>query len=113
MYDKGQATVKDVGKKYRELMHKACEGGVGMACQQLALAYEDEVFGKNNTSKAIVYYKKGCEANQALSCSSLGLHYRFGENGIQKDIQKAIKYYKKACDLELMSACKDYYELTK
>ena len=52
-------------------------------------------------------FERGCKANHAPSCSSLGTSHAYGI-GYEKSEENARKYYKKSCDLGDGKACFDY-----
>lgn len=74
----------------------------------------DEEYKKANIFKAVKrndeankIFERGCKANHAASCSSLGNSYAYGI-GFAKSEENAKKYYKKSCDLGDGKACVDY-----
>ncbi len=52
-----------------------------------------------NISKAVFYYRRGCNLRNHLACASLGSMYEDGD-GVQKDLPKAIYYYRRGCHLK-------------
>lgn len=91
---KGVAEDKD---RAQELGAKACDGGKSEGCYWAGYA------AGNSWSKAGPFFEKGCEANHARSCYSLGMDVH-GEYG-DRDKEKQKFYLKKALEL-FQSECK-------
>ena len=77
-----------------------CAFGNGDACLNLGKEYGV----KKDYQKAYVYYKKGCDLDNGVSCASVGDLYKKGY-AVKKDYQKASEYYKKGCDLDDGFSC--------
>ncbi|MBO1923434.1 tetratricopeptide repeat protein [Thiomicrorhabdus sp. 6S3-12] len=79
---------------------KACNEGRGDACSVAALAYQK----KNNNSKALEFFQKGCIYRDANSCAKSALMYESGR-GVNKNTAKAVDFYGKACEYGDTDSC--------
>ncbi len=86
-----------------ELYGKACEGGHGVACYNLArmvvaghaaLPVED----------VVKLYGVGCEAGEQAACVDLGVHLLTG-HGIARDELRAAKVFQDACESDQPKGC--------
>lgn len=84
-----------LGAKDLKELEKLCESKSYQACLSIANAYDS----KSQTQKAITYYKKACDLNDANACGVVATTYLYGINDIKQDFDKALKYYNKACKL--------------
>jgi TPR repeat protein len=84
--------------KARTLHQKACDGGIGLSCQLLAVLYEYGNGGPEDDARARVLYKHNCDVGYWGGCTDLGLFYELGVRGVAKDLSVARALYKKACD---------------
>jgi TPR repeat protein len=88
-----------------KLFEKACNGGSGSGCNEIAhLFFLNKKFGQ-----WVAFSKKSCDLNNATGCYQLGFAYQ--GIGVVKDYKKSAEYYKKACDLGSKYGCKDYKEM--
>ena len=86
-------------KKAIDLYEKACFAGSGKAC---GIAGQLQWFNPDNLdgNHLVKLFSKGCDLEDADSCSSLGSVYLQGFlYGIDTQGRKAIKFFKKACEL--------------
>ncbi|ASM39529.1 hypothetical protein CSPB12327_06735 [Campylobacter sp. RM12327] len=102
---------KDIIKRrelQKPLFQNGCDLGNGMSCLNLHSIYIFE----NKFIEALQCLKTGCEnLNHPTSCQQLGLAYKMGDYGLNKDIKKAKFYYKKACKLGSQLSCNYAKEL--
>ena len=97
----GIEKAKEYYKKAFKMLEKSCENNHnGKSCDALADMYKDGEWVEKDESKAVFYYKKGCEFNYGWACKGLGDMY-FKGKGVEKDAKKALNYHQKACDLDL------------
>ena len=73
-------------------------------CQKLAGVYAKGEGVPKDLGKAAGFYKKACDANNALGCLDLAAMHRSGE-GASKDVQKAALLLKRGCDLGNADGC--------
>ncbi len=91
---------KDI-KKSLGLLDKAIELGSGNAAFRAGIIYEEGTFheeGTPNYSKALEYYEKAAELNDASGCGYAGRYYLIGL-GVDEDKEKAKAYYEKGVSL--------------
>lgn len=113
--EKGKTSLQSLSAVFNILL-KSCELGVSKGCEEVADIYSQEKFKMHNNSKAIAYYKKGCNIsnpnNFSKSCEELGRLYKWGKV-VKRDFNKMIMYYKKSCKASRFKVdCKiigDYY----
>ena len=70
------------------------------SCDLLGSEYEF-----NTPSKALIYYTKACELDNASFCRSAGVLLTDGGDGVDKDHDKAVEYYMHSCYLGDDSSC--------
>ena len=70
---------------------KACDGGVTAECVAAGLERLE-----NRPTEAASLWQKGCEAGNALACTSLGVLYH-QEIGVALDLAKAGQFYRRGC----------------
>jgi len=83
--------------------NRVCEA-IGFDCSMMAWHYAHNKKIKTDYKKAIYYYKKGCELQDAESCNSVGYYYQYGKH-VKRNLKVAAKYYDKACSLKSASSC--------
>jgi TPR repeat protein len=94
------------------LLTKACDGGVGDGCNELAVFYrngfgglpKDEAKMTEYYAKALPLWDKECADKRASSCFQLGDAYDLGF-GTKVDKKKAAEYHNKACDAGSPGGC--------
>jgi serine/threonine-protein kinase len=80
------------------LLDKACTGGNGEACKDLASLYHDgNGVGKKDGSLAASLYAKACSTSPPKGCNTLGVMYHSGDSVIQDDA-RAAGLYTQACN---------------
>jgi TPR repeat protein len=95
------------------LYQKACDGGVGEACQNIANYYrngfgglpKDEAKMHEMFVKATPLFEKECAAKNPQSCFHLGGIYEKGWGTQKPDPKKGLEYYNKACDAGSPGGC--------
>ncbi len=93
--------------KAKELLEKACDGGIYQSCYKLGGIYYTGDSDNNieqDKQKAKELLGKACDGGVMDGCHSLGYIYDNGD-GAKEDKQKAKKLYKKACDGEYFVSC--------
>jgi len=82
-----------------------CSRHDGFDCMLLGEIYENgtEAISKD-TSKAFMYYQKGCNFGENDACSALGYLYEMGV-GTDADPKKALKLYTKSCEKDGVKGC--------
>jgi serine/threonine-protein kinase len=79
------------------LLDKACTGGSGEACKDLASLYHDgNGVGKNGLLAASLY-AKACSSSPPKGCNTLGVMYHNGDSVAQNDV-RAADLYSQACN---------------
>ncbi|MDA3046194.1 hypothetical protein OFO10_03400 [Campylobacter sp. VBCF_06 NA8] len=79
-----------------------CENKNALACFASAKSYDE----KNESEKALEFYKKACELDYALGCAKTGEKYQNLKNH-----ENAKKFYSKACDLNHHESCVNWGEI--
>ena len=74
----------------------ACERQVGYACVRAGWYYTKN----NDVKQSMLWYQKGCDIGNLVSCHDLGVKYYHMKNYTQ-----AFKFFAKACDGGNMKAC--------
>ena len=84
---------------------KACAGGVGLACNSLAIDFESKNSGMLNPAKAVEYYKRACyDLYLGAACVHFSRKHLEGK-GVAKDPAKAVALMMRACNLGYSSGC--------
>jgi hypothetical protein len=85
---------------------KACEGGVGLACNSLGLTYQSKTAGVYDPAKANTYLEKACdELYLGAACLHLGNLLLEGKPPVKKDPKRALERMARACDLGSNNGC--------
>jgi hypothetical protein len=86
-------------------MEKACAGGVGLACNSLAIDHDSKNSGMLNPPKAVEYFKRACyDLFLGASCMFLSSKHLEGK-GVPKDPRKAVALLERACNIGYASGC--------
>lgn len=97
MYQNGWGVQQDIPKG-ESLLYSACEAGDELGCDLIGeKEYADVGFWLPQGGH-LQEYIDCCENGIANGCSGVGLYYRSGFQGIDKDENKAKNYFQKACD---------------
>jgi len=72
-------------------------------CKSTAKAYQTGMYIPRNHKKALLYYRKACELNNADSCKEIAEYYRYTYKN--NDIKKALIFYNKACKFNNKKSC--------
>ncbi len=107
--------IKNNDKPYDpEAYIKSCGEGNIHDCYEAGNAYSL----KQDKIKAIESWTKACSNQNDSACFILGLSYRDGTRGVNKDIEKANDLLKKVCDkeendkkLKIKVGCIEYHKL--
>jgi hypothetical protein len=84
---------------------KACAGGVGLACNSLALDFDSKNSGMADPPKSAKYFERACyDLFTGASCVILGSKYLEGK-GVPKNPTKAIALNMRACNIGYSSGC--------
>lgn len=94
----------------RLFLDQACEGGVALACMDLAMLYEDGSGVPRSYPKALTLFGRACNGGMALACSRLGFLHTDGLGGLL-DFKRARVLFKKACESRQLVACSKLGEL--
>jgi serine/threonine-protein kinase len=96
-----QATALYNQRRFAEaapLLDKACTGGSGEACKDLASLYHDgSGVGTKDGLRAASLYAKACNISPPKGCNTLGVMYHNGDSVIQNDV-RAAELYSQACN---------------
>jgi TPR repeat protein len=84
-------------EKAHTSQENACNAGKAVACDSLALMYNDGEGVPQDWAKAATLYQKACNAGNANGCNNLGRMYINGK-GVAQDKAKAASLYQQACD---------------
>lgn len=97
MYQNGWGIKQDISKG-ESFLYSACEAGDELGCDLIGeKEYADVGFWLPKGGD-LQEYIDCCENGIANGCSAVGLYYRSGFQGIDKDETKAKNYFQKACD---------------
>lgn len=83
---------------------QACEKGHGQACHSFSLYQVSQADADKALNLAML--TRGCEAEHALSCASLGYHHEKGQLSAPDPV-KARQFYIKSCQLKNASGCRN------
>ncbi len=90
----------------RPYYEKACEGGVGLACNTLGLMHASKSAGMHDPGKAKAYLEKACnELFLAAACLHLANELLEGKPPVRKDPKRALELVSRACDLGSSNGC--------
>ena len=101
------------------LYARACEGGLWMACESLARAYETGKGVPKSATRATQYYKQACENakadDQAGKVPSPRACLPYAERltsgiGVRKDETQAARYFLEACEHGAFEVCPEAAE---
>ncbi len=79
-----------------ELMRRACEGGSGASCHNLAVAFKNGTGVPQDEKAAINLFDRGCEAGVLESCNSLAALSML-KNG-KRNPTRALNAFRSACE---------------
>lgn len=96
MYQNGWGVKQDIPKG-ESLLYLACKAGDELGCDLLGeMEYTDDGYWLSKGHE-LQGYTECCENGVFDGCSRIGLYYRGGFQGIDKDEKKAKDYFQKAC----------------
>lgn len=85
---------------------KACEGGVGLACNSLGLSYSSKNSGLLDLAKAQAKLERACSALMTgAACLHLANLVVEGKAPINKDPKRAVELMERACILGIANGC--------
>jgi TPR repeat protein len=88
-----------------ELMVRACDAGVGMACNEVGFFHSEAKHGfKRDGARAVALWKRACEQGSKDGCDSWGTGLRDGVGG-PIDLEGAVAAYERACKLDDAAGC--------
>jgi uncharacterized protein len=87
------------------LMDGACKAGLGEACSELGLRFENGRGVAQDDAKAFQLFLAGDAAGDATSSASAGLMIVHGKTGPSADLAEAARLLGKGCDGQLDWAC--------
>lgn len=103
MYEQGRGIPVST-KESKKWLHLAGKNGFGLAYWRLGYDYENY-----NMEKAIEYYYLAVEAGDGFTAHSLGKHFYYGWDGVEKDYDEAMRLFQIAIDNGLNIDI-DYYK---
>jgi hypothetical protein len=87
-----------------ELFSRACVGGDGAACHDLALAYDKGSGVAKDESRAAELEIQACRLGFAHGCVVAGVNFFYGD-GVAKDQTEAARYFRHACSRGNLWGC--------
>lgn len=104
MYQNGWGVKQDIPKG-ESLLYSACKVGNELGCDLLGeTEYTDDGYWLSK-GHDLQGYTECCENGVVDGCSRIGLYYRGGFQGIDKDEKKAKNFFQKACDEGNANGC--------
>jgi TPR repeat protein len=88
-------------------LYNACKAGDGSSCSKLARNYTVGAGVSQDSQRALVLLRRGCDANDAWACAELGDTYRLGLLDVRVSDRRAAPYYRRACDLGSSTGCRN------
>ena len=104
LYEEGKDVKVDM-KQALKLYSKACGGGDGLGCHNVAVYYSKSD-NKALKELAIKFYDKACDNGNINSCIYMGRFYRDSKS-LTRDYVKAKERFNRACDLNSALGCKE------
>ncbi len=90
-----------------QLMQTLCRADDASSCVSAGVIYDEGKYGiALDDTKAIEYYRKGCNLGSAKGCAYLGLMYANGE-GTGRDLKTALHFLEKGCSKGYDKACEN------
>lgn len=87
------------------LYERACDGGSGDGCNNLALVYfEGRAGAKKDAKRARTFFQRSCDLGAAGGCGNLGYLLHAGEGGPRDEV-RAIGLLTQACDGSFWESC--------
>lgn len=87
------------------LNEKACDGGSGLGCNNLAMGYLEGREGlKRDEAHALQLFQRSCDLGLPMGCLNTGYLLHAGEN-VRHDDVRARGVLTKACDAALLDGC--------
>jgi uncharacterized protein len=121
LYNLGRAYQKlgsrpELGKDEREKAFRSArlayddaqKRGYVSALNDLAALNESDDSTGSSTAQAIDLLKRGAQQGDPLAMYNLGLHYKYGANGVPRDFQQAAEFFGKAAESGSVSAMVEY-----
>jgi TPR repeat protein len=99
--------------KGRELLARACDGGISSGCGYLGAALRDGLGGATDAVAANRYFQRACEGGSVAFCSELAAALAKGIGGLEVDIPRAAALFQTACDGGWSKACDNAELLAK
>ena len=87
---------------------KACNKGKLNECTKLGILYLTADGVKENHPLARKLFIKACRGYNLKGCHYMGIMYKRGANGVERDIKKAKKYFAHACKKGYEASCVQY-----
>ncbi len=87
---------------------KACNKGNMSECTKLGILYLTADGVKENHPLARKLFIKACREFNLKGCHYMGLMYKRGANGVERNIKKAKKYFAHACKKGYEASCVQY-----
>ncbi|HVV86436.1 MAG TPA: tetratricopeptide repeat protein, partial [Kofleriaceae bacterium] len=75
---------------------RACDGGHGLACIQMAGFVDDPAGAEELRRHGVANFRASCAAGTALDCAYLGIALETGQ-GVARDEKAAVAAYRQAC----------------
>lgn len=101
----GREPLDEFAEKAAPYLEKACRGGDGQACVELAHLHVEGLGVAYDLALVQMYREKSCAAGSFVGCFHLGYDYQSGSEGAPKDGKQSQMYFQKACDLGWTPAC--------
>jgi TPR repeat protein len=99
--------------KGRELLARACNGGIMSGCGFLGAALRDGMGGASDAAAANRYFEQACEGGLVASCSDLAAALVKGTGGLEVDIPRAAALFQTACEGGWPKGCENAELLAK
>ena len=87
---------------------KACNSGTLSSCTKLGILYLTADGVKENHPLARKLFIKACRGYNLKACHYMGIMYKRGGNGVERNIKKAKKYFAHACKKGYEASCVQY-----
>lgn len=101
----GREPLDEFAEKAATYLEKACRGGHGQACVELAYLHKEGLGVAYDLALVQMYREKACAAGNFVGCHCLAWDHMKGKDGAPEDEKQSQMYFRKACDLGWSNAC--------
>jgi TPR repeat protein len=89
----------------RDLLDRACAGGVLDACAELGALYRFGDGVERNVERARALYEQACDGGSLVGCTALGALHQAGVSSLGRDLPRAHRMFRASCEGGEQTGC--------